>query len=92
MQQQQDNSLASTVHHKTFPTAELRTSPVWLGVAQQVVQQLHGTVVAAQCQADTALINILLFWQWSTAALVFQVGARFEVSLFCPPFPTRPHP
>ena len=28
----------------------------------------------------------------STAALVFQVGAHFEVSLFCPPFPTRPRP
>ena len=34
--------------------------------------------------------NILLFWRRSTAALVFQVGACFEVSLFCPPFPTRP--
>ena len=34
----------------------------------------------------------LLFWRQSTAALVFRVGACFEVSLFCPPFPTRPRP
>ena len=38
------------------------------------------------------LINILLFWRRSTAALVFRVGACFEDSLFCPPFPTRPRP
>ena len=31
--------------------------------------------------------NILLFWRWSTAALVFWVGACFEVSLFFPPSP-----
>ena len=37
-------------------------------------------------------LNILLFWQWSTAAFVFRVGACFEVSLFCPTFPTRPRP
>ena len=30
--------------------------------------------------------------RWSTAALVFRVGGCFEVSLFCPPFPTRPRP
>ena len=33
------------------------------------------------------LINILLFWRRSTAALVSRVGACFEVSLFCRPFP-----
>ena len=37
-------------------------------------------------------LDILLFWRRSTAALVFRVGACFEVSLFCPPFPTRPRP
>ena len=36
--------------------------------------------------------NILLFWRRSTAALVFRVGACFEVSLFCPPFPLVPVP
>ena len=36
--------------------------------------------------------NILLFWRLSTAALVFRVGACFEVLLFLPPFPTRPRP
>ena len=36
--------------------------------------------------------NILLFWRRSTAAFVFRVGACFEVSFFCPPFPTRPRP
>ena len=36
------------------------------------------------------LNNILLFWRRSTAASVFRVGACFEVSLFCPPFPIRP--
>ena len=35
-------------------------------------------------------LNSLLFWRRSTAALVFRVGAFLEVSLFCPPFPTRP--
>ena len=34
--------------------------------------------------------NILLFWQRSTAALVVRVGARFEVSLFFPPFSYLP--
>ena len=37
-------------------------------------------------------LNILLFWRWSTTALVFWVGTCFEVPLFCPPFPTRPRP
>ena len=37
-------------------------------------------------------LNILLFWQWSTAAFVFRVGACFEVSLFFPPFPLVPVP
>ena len=54
-QQQQDNTLASTVHHKTFPTEELWTLSLWLCSAQQLVQQLRGTVFAAQCWADTAL-------------------------------------
>ena len=36
--------------------------------------------------------NILLFWRRSKAALVFRVGACFEVSLFCPPFPLVPVP
>ena len=38
---------------------------------------------------DGHCLNILLFWRRSTAALVFRVGACFEVSLFCPPFPTQ---
>ena len=41
---------------------------------------------------DGHCLNVLLFWRRSTAALVFRVGACFEVSLFCPPFPTRPRP
>ena len=41
---------------------------------------------------DGHCLNILLFWRRSTAALVFQVGASFEVSLFSPPFPTHPRP
>ena len=53
---------------------------------------LRVAVVTAQCRTDTALINIQLFWRRSTAALVFRVGGCFEVSLFCPPFPTRPRP
>ena len=39
-----------------------------------------------------AVGRILLLWRRSTAALVFRVGACFDVSLFCPPFPTRPRP
>ena len=57
----------------------------------QLGQQLRGAVVAAQCRTDTALTSCL-FWRRSTAALVFRVGACFEVSLFCPPFPARPRP
>ena len=41
---------------------------------------------------DRHCLNILLFWQQSMAAWVFWVGACFEVSLFCPPFPTRQSP
>ena len=51
-----------------------------------------GAAVAAQCRTDTAFINVLLFWRRSTAALVFRVGACFEVPLFCPPFPLVPVP
>ena len=51
-----------------------------------------GAVVAAQCRTDTALINILMFWRRFTAALVFRVGACFDVSLFYPPFPLVPVP
>ena len=55
-----------------------------------------GTAIAwcgGRCaMPDGHCLNILLFWRRSTAALVFRVGARFEVSLFYSPFPTRPHP
>ena len=55
-----------------------------------------GTAIAwcgGRCaMPDGHCFNILLFWRRSTAALVFRVGACFEVSLFCPPFPTRPRP
>ena len=55
-----------------------------------------GTAVAwcgGRCaMLDGHCLNILLFWRRSTAASVFRVGACIEVSLFCPPFPTRPRP
>ena len=55
-----------------------------------------GTTIAwyGSCWAmpDGHCLNILLFWRQSTAASVFRVGACFEVSLFCPLFPTRPRP
>ena len=55
-----------------------------------------GTAIAwcgGRCaMPDGHYLNILLFWRRSTGALVFWVGACFEVSLFCPPFPTRPRP
>ena len=53
-----------------------------------------GTAIA-WCGGCCAMLdnrNILLFWRRSTAASVFWVGTCFEVSLFCPPFPTRPRP
>ena len=55
-----------------------------------------GTAIA-WCRGHCAMpdghcLNILLFWLWSTAAWVFQVGACFEVSFFCPPFSIRPSP
>ena len=55
-----------------------------------------GTVIAwyGSCCAVPGghCLNILLFWRRSPAALVFRVGACFEVSLFCPPFPLVPVP
>ena len=55
-----------------------------------------GTAIAwcgGRCaMPDGHCLNILWFWRRSTAVLVFRVGACFEVSLFCPPFPTRPRP
>ena len=39
-----------------------------------------------------AVGRILLLWRRSTAALVFRVGACFDVSLFYSLFPTRPRP
>ena len=53
-----------------------------------------GTAIAWCCgrcaMPDRHRLNILLFWRRSTAALVFRVGACFEVSLFCPPVPLVP--
>ena len=55
-----------------------------------------GTAIAwygGRCaMPDGHCLNILLFWRRSTAASVFRVGACFEVTLFCPAFPTRPRP
>ena len=55
-----------------------------------------GTAIAWCCGCCTMpkghCLNILLFWQWSTAALVVWVGTCFEVSVFCPPFPLVPIP
>ena len=55
-----------------------------------------GTAIAWCCgrcaMPDGHCLNILLFLRRSTAAFVFRVGACFEVSLFCPSFPTRPRP
>ena len=55
-----------------------------------------GTAIAwcgGRCaMPDGHCLNILLFWRRSTAALVFRVGDCLEVSLFCPPFPSRPRP
>ena len=50
-----------------------------------------GTAIAWCCaMPDGHYLNILLFWRRSTAALVFRVGACFEVSLFCPLLPLVP--
>ena len=55
-----------------------------------------GTAIAWCCGrcalSDGLCLNTMLFWRPSTAALVFRVGACFEVSLFCPPFPLVPVP
>ena len=60
--------------------AELRTVFVTLSCIAA------GTALAWCCaMPDGHYRNILLFWQGSTAALVFRVGACFEVSLFCTP-------
>ena len=73
-----------------FPTAELQTLPLWLFcIAVVTAIALCGGRCA---MADEHCLNIPLFWRRSTAALVFWVGACFEVSLFCPPFTTHPRP
>ena len=46
----------------------------------------------SNCVVDGHCLNIQLFWWRSTAALVFRVGACFEVSLFYPPFLLVPVP
>ena len=55
-----------------------------------------GTAIAWCCgrcaMPDRHCLNILLVWRRSTAALVFRVCDYFEVSLFYPPFTTRPRP
>ena len=55
-----------------------------------------GTAIAwcgGRCaMPDGHCLNVLLIWRRSTAASVFRVGACSEVSLFCPPFLTRPRP
>ena len=51
-----------------------------------------GTAIARCAMQDGHCLDILLFWRRSTASLVFRVGACFDVSLFCPSFPTRPRP
>ena len=55
-----------------------------------------GTAIGWCCgrcaMPDGYCLNILLSWRRSTAALVFRVGACFEVSLFYPPFPLVPIP
>ena len=73
-----------------FPAAELQTLSLWLFcVAVGTATVWCGGHCA---MPDGHCLNILLFWRQSMAALVFLVGACFEVSLFCPPFPTRPRP
>ena len=54
-----------------------------------------GTAIAWCCgrcaMPDGHCLNIiLLFWRQSTAALVFRVGAWYEVLLFCPPSHSSP--
>ena len=49
-------------------------------------------IAVGTAMPDGHCLNILLFWRRSTAALVFRVGACFEVSLFYLPFPLVPVP
>ena len=56
-----------------FSPAVLRTLSLCLCSAQQLRQQLHSTLVAAQWRGDTA-VTFLLFWRQSTASLVFRDG------------------
>ena len=58
-----------------YSTAVLRTLSLCLCSAQQLKEQLRGTLVATQWRGDTAL-TCLLFWRRSTASSVFRVGAR----------------
>ena len=57
---------------------------------QQLKQQLHSTLVAMQWWVATAL-TFFLFWQWSTASLVFRVGVHGQTFTLSP-HPPHPHP
>ena len=71
------------------PTAELHTSSLWLFCI--AVETAIAWFSGCCAMPDGHCLNILLFWRQSMAAFAFQVGARFEVTFFCPPFPTCPH-
>ena len=59
--------------------------------AQQLKQQLRGTLVATQWRGDTAL-TFWLFWRRSTASAVFRIGARGRAFTLSPPPPATPTP
>ena len=59
--------------------------------AQQLKQQLRGTLVATQWRGDTSL-TFLLSWRRSTVSSVFRVGARGRAFTLPPPPPPPPVP
>ena len=74
-----------------FPVAELRTLSLFCIACSTIAIETAIAWCDGRCaMPDRHCFLLLLFWRRSPAALVFRVGACFEVSLLCPPFPTRP--
>ena len=57
--------------------------------AKQLKQQLHGTPVYLLCNGKVTLL--WLFWQWSMASSVFQVGACGRAFTLSPHVPIPNH-
>ena len=86
----QEHPQVSHFHHPLVPNG--RTTDIVFVTLFCIAVRTAIAWSSGQCaMLNGHCLTMLLFCWQSTAALVFQVGACFEVLLFCPPFPTRHH-